>query len=121
MKNGKTYNKNRLVFIVVVLVFALIIILIASSSKEQQTFIEEDTHEQGSESFVLVNDVLGPFTAIFLGNTESGNFRISITNSSPEGREKAIEWFKDQGYSLSEMSVDFADFQNPLFGEEIDE
>lgn len=42
--------------------------------------------------------------------------RLLISNSSPNGRQNALQWIKQQGYDPAELEIIFSDFQNPLKG-----
>jgi hypothetical protein len=39
---------------------------------------------------------------------------ILIGGSSPEGRQKALQWIRSKGYDPTDLEIQFTDFSNPL-------
>jgi hypothetical protein len=64
-------------------------------------------------------DISGPFSIDYGPGEETDSIFIVIGNSSPSGREKALEWIRNQGYDLSSLDIRFSDFTNPITGEDI--
>lgn len=60
-------------------------------------------------------DISGPF-AIDYGYTGAGNTSIylSIHDSTPHGRQGAIDWIKSQGFDPATLDIRFDGFNNPL-------
>ncbi|QQS20198.1 hypothetical protein IPL85_01965 [Candidatus Saccharibacteria bacterium] len=65
-------------------------------------------------------DISGPYT-IDYGYVGAGSDKIFllIGNSTPTGRQKALQWIVDNGYSLAQLDIRFDDFTNPLTGENL--
>lgn len=68
-----------------------------------------------------VADLLGPFSIDYgFSQIVEGGVFIQISDSSPKGRQKALQWIKDQGQDPTEYEISYSDFSNPLIleGEE---
>ena len=108
-------NKKIIAVLLGVVILVIFLVMVFSSSnKVPDTSVYEGGKETGNENSVLITDLTGPFTITYLG-TENSIDKISITNSSPNGRQKAVKWLKDQGYNPSNLDISFVDFINPLF------
>ncbi len=62
-----------------------------------------------------VTEILGPFT-IDYGPSQSrknGVF-LQISDSSPKGRQKALEWIRERGQDPTDLEIRYLDFTNPL-------
>lgn len=60
------------------------------------------------------SDILGPFTVDYAFDaTDSTKTHIVISNSTPNGRVKALQWIRDQGFDPANLTINFEDFNNP--------
>lgn len=75
-------------------------------------YIEQETPILESLPYT---DVSGPFTINYGGskNREYGSF-IEISTSTPVGRERAIHWIREQGYSPTDLEIRYLDFSTPI-------
>lgn len=65
-------------------------------------------------------DVSGPFS-IDYGFTDPNDrfkFFILISNATPEGRQKALEWIRAQGVDPSTLDIRYKDYTRTLEGDE---
>lgn len=58
-------------------------------------------------------DIRGPFT-INYGTIPNGTYELTVTDSSPNGRLKALKWIRDQGDDPSNYQIIFQDTSNPF-------
>lgn len=67
-------------------------------------------------------DILGPFS-IDYSLTPSTNDKVAliISDSSPDGRQNALKWIRQQNQDPSEYEIIYQDFVNPLALEDIGE
>ncbi len=114
MKEYKYFSKKILVVLGVFIFLVLFIFLLTQTNTNTGVKDVEDTHEEGGETAILIQEVNGPFTITYLGNDKDSNYFIfSISTSSPRGREKAMDWLRDQGYNPTESIIEFSDYENP--------
>lgn len=77
-----------------------------------------------SEQAVQKNPLIGllpysqsspPFRIDFgLSKERKGDIFLLITDSSPNGRQAALKWIRQQGYDPTDLEIVFPDFPNPL-------
>ena len=113
MNNNNLYSKKKIIIAVLIAFVVLVAIISLPNNEKVDLTVVNGSPDGGSEQTVLVADGLGPYTVTYLGTTE-GTYSFSVTTSSPVGREKALDWFRSQGYNPSEINIDFADYHNPL-------
>lgn len=107
-------SKKRLVIVTVCIVILIIFLVGLGRQRGGQEPIYDGGAESGSEQTVLITDTTGPFTVSYLGVADDGKSLLSVSDSSPPGRIKAIRWIQDQGFDLLKTEIQFVDFNNPL-------
>lgn len=74
------------------------------------------------DRYPIIDDL--PYTAIggpfqidygFTGTDDSEVF-ILIHNSTPSGRQNALQWIRDQGYDPTLLDIRYDEYENPLTG-----
>ena len=62
-----------------------------------------------------ISDVYGPFK-IDYGIVDANTYRtfLTVSDSSPQGRYRALDWIRDQGQDPTDLEIRFPDFSNPL-------
>jgi len=59
-------------------------------------------------------DVMGPFSIDYTFSSEgSSTPYIIIKNSTSAGRVRALQWIRNQGVDLADLTIQFNDFDNP--------
>ena len=60
-------------------------------------------------------DINGPYTIDMLSATDRppNGIYILVSNSTPEGRQSALEWIESQGYDLATLDIRFGDTPIP--------
>lgn len=61
------------------------------------------------------SDLTAPFSIDYgPSDYRKGDVVIIISNSTPDGRDYALRWIRQQGYDPADMEIVFDDFVNPL-------
>lgn len=58
-------------------------------------------------------DIAGPFKIIYAGEDGSA-IEIAITNSTPNGRQKALEWLRSRGFNPTNIIISYSELHNRL-------
>jgi len=62
-----------------------------------------------------VTDLYGPYKIDYGPSSDRSNgVFIEISDSSPEGRDKALKWIRQQGQDPTDLEIRYIDFNNPL-------
>ncbi len=60
-------------------------------------------------------DIAGPYTIGYAASsTRPGKTALIVTDSSPHGRGRALQWIRSVGFDPAELEIKFLDFSNPL-------
>lgn len=60
-------------------------------------------------------DINGPFSIGYGASKEGGGKTyLIISDSSPNGRSKALQWIREHGSDPTDLEIQFTDFVNPL-------
>lgn len=76
--------------------------------------------EEIAKSFPIVSilpyeDIYGPFQIDYgPSNTQPNGVLLVVSNSTPPGRAKALEWIRQQGQDPTDLEIRYTDFTNPL-------
>lgn len=112
-------TKNKLILVGVafgfVVVLLLVTVLVQGDSSEN---IPAQEPELGGPTSSCIYglpqyNLTAPYTIEYL-RTENNIDTIAIDNSSPEGRQEALDWLRAQDCDISSLNIVFADFINPL-------
>lgn len=79
------------------------------SSKSADEYTKYKHIEYPILSILPYQEVSGPFR-IDYGFTSEGALFLEVSNSSPKGRQRAIDWIKSQGYNPAEYDIIYKDF-----------
>lgn len=60
-------------------------------------------------------DIAGPYS-IDYGLEPNNHTFLLIGDSTPTGRQRALQWIRDSGFNPSELDIRFDDFTNPTLG-----
>lgn len=69
--------------------------------------------ESAIVSLLPITNVKGPY-AIEYVETVNGVDHIKIADSSPSGREAALDWLRAQGVDIGRIDITFEDYSNPF-------
>lgn len=65
-------------------------------------------------NYLPYSDITGPFSIDYASDPfDSTKTRVIISNSTPQGRLKAIEWIRSKGVDPADLTIKFDDFFNP--------
>lgn len=112
----KQILKRKIIIIAIISVFVGLLFVIGQVSKEKvDPAIVQGSPEKDTENIVLITKIKdGPFTVKYMGTLDDGTYVVSISNSSPSGRIKALQWLREQKFDLEKMQIFFEDYANPL-------
>lgn len=65
-------------------------------------------------NYLPYSDITGPFSIDYASDPlDSTKTRVIISNSTADGRLKALEWIRAKGIDPADLILEFEDFQNP--------
>lgn len=75
---------------------------------------EETTLRNPLIDYLPYSDIMGPFSIDYAFDAvDTTKTRVIITNSTPDGRLRALKWIRNQGVDPADLTIEFVDFQNP--------
>lgn len=111
-------NKTKRVIIILVSSFVVVVLLVGffqlqSSHKKTPSPPVELGGESPLVNILPATDVTAPFTIKYV-TTKNNVPSLEISDSTPIGREKALEWLYSRDYNPTQLDISFLDFLNPL-------
>lgn len=114
------------IFIVFILLFSLIIFATGfiNANKNETSKNIPPSHDEMQES-PLVNilphtNISAPYTIQYI-TSDKNTPVVSVSNSTPIGRERALDWLRSSGYNPTYLKIIFVDYSNQITGESIND
>jgi hypothetical protein len=87
----------------------------AVGGQEDTTITKETTAQSPIIKLLPFTDIYGPFSIDYGTSHDRVNGTyLTVSDSSPNGRAKALQWIREQGYDPTSLEIQFSDFDNPL-------
>lgn len=100
----------------IIAIIFVVLVLLFFVGKNQVSKPEPPDHGGGEAEIVRIlpeTNISAPYTIEYITTVE-GVDHIKISDSSPSGRQKAIEWLTAQGYEPSSVVIEYDEYTMPL-------